>query len=288
MSSSVIRPAAKRDDQVAVLLGRDLPRVDVELGPHHGLVVDLAVVGEVRADQVEVGARPQPAPLDQRLLGHRRRAHDVGLLHRGREVVGHLGPEGRGQRGGAVAAAVPDQHPLDRRAHGAVRGDEVGRQPARADHEEDAAVGPGQEAGAERRVARRLPVGELGAVDERERGAVPAVEQDVERLHGRDGRVGREHGDELDAEHVAGAPRRQAEEGLVAAVGPEDGPAHDRRRLPVALLQPVHQVQVGQEPGDVGAVEHRQPAQVRVLAHDRSLADPAPAVAAVRPPTHGS
>ena len=256
MSSSVIRPAANGMTRSPSSSVRDLPRVDVELGPHHGLVVDLAVVGEVRADQVEVGARPQPAPFDERLLGHRRRAHDVGLVHRGREVVGHLRPEGRGHRGGAVSAAVPDQHPLDGGAHGAVRGDEVGRQPARADHEEDAAVRPGEEAGAERRVARRLPVGELGAVDERERGAVPAVEQDVEGLHGRDGRVGREHGDELDAEHVAGAPRGQAEEGLVAALGPEDRPAHDRRRLPVALLQPVHQLQVRQEPGDVGAVQH--------------------------------
>jgi len=132
-----------------------------------------------------------------------------------------------------------------------------------------------EEARAERRVARRLPVGELGAVDEREWGTVPAVEQDVEGLHRRDGRVGREHGDELDAEHVAGTPRGQAEEGLAGAVGPEHGPAHDRRGPSVGFLQPVHQLQVRQEPGDVGAVEHRQPAQVGVLAHDRSLADPA-------------
>ena len=142
----------------------------------------------------------------------------------------------------------------------------------------------GRGTGAERRVGGGLAVRELRAVEEGQRTTVIGVEQDHQCLHrSADGGVGREHGDELDPDRLVGPPRRKGEQRLVAAVGAEHDPAHHRRGRSVAGLQPVDQIEVRQQPGDVDTVEHRQPAQVRVLAHDRSLADPA--ASAGPPPT---
>ena len=166
---SSIRPARQRDDEIAVLGQRRLAVVDEHLGPHDGIVVDLAMVGEEGADEVEVGARPDDAAGDQRLLRHRGRADHVGLPDRRIEVVDGAAVDRGGDRRRPVRGAVPDQHALDRRSYRAVGRHQVRRQSTSADHQQGAGVRAGQKAGAEPRVGGRLAVGQLGAVDERDR-----------------------------------------------------------------------------------------------------------------------
>ena len=150
MSSRAIVPAA-RDGQVAVLDRGDL-RVSTYARPAHGLVVGLAH----RAGRRRRGRRgcrgaataPRPAARPSSVA-----AEIVGRAHRGpgRRRARRRCPRGEvGQQ--AVAprrAAVPEQHALERRPDRAVGADQVGGERARADHQERAGVGAGEQPGAE-------------------------------------------------------------------------------------------------------------------------------------------
>ncbi len=128
-----------RDHEVAALGQRGQPRVDEDLGPPNHLVVDLAMVGKVRADAVEVSARTQPLTADQRILRHRRRADDVGLGDRCGEIVGDgVGDVLGDECSGALGCAIPHHDTVDRRPHGTVGSDQMRRQPTGADHQQRA------------------------------------------------------------------------------------------------------------------------------------------------------
>ncbi len=259
---------AQRDDEVTALRECRLAVIDVQLGAHHRVIVDLTMIRLERADEVEVGAGPDQPPLDEGFGGHRRRADHIGLGHRVGQRIddGRVGDGRDGLR--LRPRAVPDEDPLQRRPHRAVSGDEVWRQPPGTDHQQGRHVVASEKPGAERGVGGRLAVRQLGPVDERHRVTGRPAEQQVQRLHRRPsrGRVGGKDGDQLDADRLVGLPRRQGEKGLVGAVRPEHDPARHRRLGAMAVCQRVDQVGVGQEAGDLLAVDDGQVAQVHPAA----------------------
>ncbi len=201
---------AQRDDQIAALGERRPAVVDVDLGAHHRIVVDLAMIRLERTDEIEVGARLEPPSLDQVFGGHRRGADHVGLRDRVAEGVDDRRAGVRGDRLGLRPRAVPHEHPLQRRPHRPVGGDEMRREPSGTDHQQGRHVVAGEEPSAEGGVGRGLAVGQLGPVDQRHRVPVRPVEQHIQRLHRRStrARVAGEDGDQLDADRRAGLPGR--------------------------------------------------------------------------------
>ena len=170
-------------------------------------------------------------PSTSGVVGHGGGADQVGLGHRVGQVVDDLDLE-RGSSAATTASArlrvrFQTSTPLDRRPHRAVGSHQVGGQPSGADHQHRRGVGAGEEPRPQGRVAGGLAVRQLGAVDQRQRRAVLPVEEHVERLHGGDGRVLREDGDQLDAEVRSGLPGRKPEEGLIGPVRSEHGPADE-------------------------------------------------------------
>ena len=83
------RAADRRDDEVTALVDGCLPGVDEDLGAGDDVVVDLAVIGQERADAVEMGAGTQQGALDQWITGHRGGRDHVGTVHCGVEIIDH-------------------------------------------------------------------------------------------------------------------------------------------------------------------------------------------------------
>jgi hypothetical protein len=172
------------------------------------------------ADEVEMATRPQPGAVDDRRRRGRGATDDVGLADREFEIVGRL----RGQsfvaqhlrhRLRADAAAPPD--PQARHvAAVAVRACHVGRQAAGADDQHVLGVGTREVARREQRRGGRAAQRERLAVDDGQRRAAGALEQDVDRVDGGPVAlaVAGHHRDELDAERAlrAVAPRRHQQQ----------------------------------------------------------------------------
>ena len=250
-------PFLHRHEQISADPDRRLPGVDEDPGALERLGVRLAHIGLVPADQIQVLAGLQPLAEHQRGLGRGRRADDVGATARGLDVGGrferHAFDRRRGgQRLGLLAGAVPDHYALDRRPHRAVRADEMRGLRARADHAKRLDVLAGEKVRAEGGVRGGLPVRELGAVEARERPAVPAVEKHVDGLNGgrpRAGGIGREHGGELDADPAALLPRGADEQG-VGTIRRRLGHEQVVLRIDgveVALPQPFHEVGIARD-----------------------------------------
>jgi len=158
-------------------------------------------------------AGAEPVALDQRRPGKRGAGDDVGrrdgLLAVGDRPDGDRPAEGARQREGEFAGevvrpfrtAAPDRDLLDR-PHLGVHADQLGGQRAGADHQQPARVGPRQVARGEPRGAGRAPLGQHGAVEQRQGCTGGAVQQQVLTVDRRQlalAVVG-EDGDHLDAE----------------------------------------------------------------------------------------
>ena len=78
-----------REQDVAGLRHRTLERVDEHLAAAHHRVVALAHLRREAADQVDMGARPQPGAPHQRLAAQRGAGDDVGAAHGRLEIVDH-------------------------------------------------------------------------------------------------------------------------------------------------------------------------------------------------------
>ena len=120
-------------------------RVHEDARAAHHLVVGLAHVRLVGADAVDVGARHEPRAVDQGLGRDGGGRNDVGPARGRLQVVDDADLEAsrlqrRGERAGAIGAAVPDGDFTDR-AYGGMRADEVGHQRAGADHQVARGVG---------------------------------------------------------------------------------------------------------------------------------------------------
>jgi hypothetical protein len=129
---------------------------------------------------------------------------------------------------------------------------------AGADHQQRLDVGPRQVLGAERRVRRGLPMGDLGGVHHRERPAVIAVEQHADRLHRRQlavGKVAREAGVQL-GHHEATGIDRAAGHQLLALVVAEIAVMHRNLRPPVRGLDRLDQDRKAQDAVDLAVVDN--------------------------------
>ena len=100
-------------------------------------------------------------------------------------------------------------------------GDEVGREAAGADHQQDPRIGSRQQVGAERRVGGGLAVCHGGGVDDGRRAAVSAVEQHIDGLDRRslreEPRIGGHDADKLGTHGNARQEGGKGEPGLALA-----------------------------------------------------------------------
>ena len=149
--------------------------VDEDARPAHHLVIHLAHVGAIGADQVQMRAGPQPFPLHQRRQGHRRGADDIGMAHGVAQIFGRGDVFMRafqGQRG--LEAAVPDGE-MRARKGAAIGLDHRPRHRSCAQDHDLAAVGARQQPGRQQAVAGGLPLGHQMEIHQRRQGARPVV-----------------------------------------------------------------------------------------------------------------
>ena len=250
-------PLPDRLEEVAADPDRGLSCIHEHPRALERLGIRFAHLGLVSADQVQVLARPQPGTEHQRRFGRGRRGDDVGVTAGSLDVGGrfecHAFHRGRGgERFRFRVGPVPYRHALDGRPHRAVCPDEMRGLRAGSDHAQRSGVLASQEPGAERGVRSRLPVGELGSVEARERPAVLAVEEHVHRLDGRKlpAGVGRKHGDELDSDLLAPLPRGADEQSIGALrrgrLGHEQV-VHRVDGVEMAVPQPFDQVGIARD-----------------------------------------
>ena len=100
-------------------------------------------------------------------------------------------------------------------------GDEMRGHGAGAHHQQGRSVGPGEEAGGQGRIGRRLAQRQRGAVDAEKRQAIGPVEKQIETLDGCDplGLIAGKDADELDALMAAILPGRQDQPVVAPALG---------------------------------------------------------------------
>ena len=259
------RPALQRLDHVAALGQRGGAVVDDDqVGPLHRRVVGLPHVRLERADEVEMGAGREPGAMHQRRRGQRGAGHDVGLAHGGFQVTARAHRQAgvrqlRGRGFGMGGGAAPEAHAIDRADH-AVRLDQPAGGPARPDHDQVPRAGTRQPRRRVRRRAGGAARRQLLAVEQRQHPAVAPVEQ---RVDGRDRpllalAVAREHGDQLDADPVADAPRRHQQQRRGRHPGNVDRVIRAQRRRDVRLQRRVQRrkhSRPGQAGADGGSVE---------------------------------
>ena len=128
--------------------------------PHH-VVVELAHLGQVSADQIDMRARPQQRAAHERFGGHGDAGNHIRLGDGSVQIVGHRDGHARQRQRvanspRARSCAVPDQHAVDGRPRGDVRHDDVGGKAAGPHHQQGARVGAGEETGAERGIGGGL------------------------------------------------------------------------------------------------------------------------------------
>ena len=186
----VDRAVGQRLDDVAALLQGAGAGIDIDPGAPDRPVVAFAHLGRIGAHQVDMLAVAQPVALDQGSLRERGAGDDVGLgdglLAVGDGAYRNRSAQGAGQRvqkfpgeiGRPVRPAPPDRDLLDR-PHLGVHPDELGCQRAGADHQQPPRLEPRQVARREAGGAGGAPLGQHGAVEQRQGGAGRAVEQQV-------------------------------------------------------------------------------------------------------------
>ena len=225
------QPRAVGDQEVAGLVHRRLPAVDVEPCTQDRLVVQLAGVRCAGADRVDVCARGQPGAREHRLARGRRRADEVRTLNSLARGVHRLDGEavplrfalGEGLAAGARRAEDPHAPHVAHRAHGL----EVRAcLDARPQDAELVRVLARQEARCETTDGGRADGGDLAAVEDRERETVLGLEEQHDALVGVVGRavvLGPDH------HHLEPQDGR-----LVEAAGhhPEDAPPAAEKHRP--------------------------------------------------------
>ncbi len=160
----------QRLNDVAGFLGRAGAGVDIDAGAADRFVVGLAHGRRKAADQIDMHARFQQRPLDQRLGRDGRRGDDVGLAKRRIEVARRRCVETiLAQRGGGLLGiflrAVPDTDIADRTNRRMRLGEERAKRPCPDDQQLRSIVAR-EIAGGERRGAGGAPLGQALAVDQ--------------------------------------------------------------------------------------------------------------------------
>jgi hypothetical protein len=126
-----------------------------------------------------------------------------------------LRPQHPGESLGSLGRPVPDHDPLQRRAYGEHRLDDVGRQRAGSHHQHLLGLRRREEARAERAVGGRLAEDQRLSVDDGPRLAGLRIEDEVERVDRRQAEafdIAGERGHDLDAERFACLPGRHGQQ----------------------------------------------------------------------------
>ena len=127
--------------------------------------------------------------------------------------------------------------------------DEMRGHGAGTHHQQGRGVAPGEKAGGQRRIGRRLAQRQRGAIDAEQRQAIGAVEQQIEALDRGDppGLIAGKDADQLDALMAAILPGRQDQPVVAPAVGQR---LADQRALdlvdptPEQLAQGLHEARI--------------------------------------------
>ena len=265
----------ERIAQLADMRDRGVETVDEDPRPPERLVVGLAHVGAIGADQVEMLAGPEPRALQDGLGGGGGGRDDVRGGDGGGQVGDSLGTGRGGEHGRRRGRAAPERD-RDAGKSGAVGVDQRGRNAAGAEDQKSSRVRPGEQAGAEQRIRGGLPAGDERGVDhcrERAGGIVEKQQRALNRRPALRGIAGKDrHRLGRRAEPVdPGGPVQQR----VGAAG-QHLVGHARRWAAVAVRQrlghrhPVEAV-LDVPRNDPGDVRHQAPTATSALA---SLSSP--------------